>query len=204
MPDGLWIPKISGSSPMFNLDQSHFRFRNDDGTEITATYSQNEDVDETITVDVTFRIRFVLQELEGVADTEDSRLQRDLNASTTWVVVSDTSAVVRTVDSADSGVNDGDATTDGGDLSGTGTFVAGEIVSSETVGDADTNTATSYGASGHTEHEFVLQVVGADVSNLDTIDLRLVNQMDQTYDAYGQIPRITVSKAVAARRIFIT
>ena len=204
--NGLMLPALAGGSPMFNLDQSHFRFRNDDGTEITATWKQDQDVDETILVDTIFRVRFVLDELEAVAGTDDSRLQRDLNAAG-FVVVSDTSAVIQAADSADAGVNDGDVTTD--IIGGTGTFAAGEIMSSETTGSLETNTATSYAASGHSEHEVVIQVIGADVNDADTIDLRLVNKMDQLYDNYGQIPRITVNKpaggaaslVIAKRRI---
>ena len=191
----LFLPPIRGGSPMFNLDQSHFRIRNDDGTEITATWKQDEDVDETILVDTIFRVRFVLQELEAVAGVEDFRLQRNL-ASGGWVVVSDTSAVIQAADSADAEVNDGDVTTN--IIGGTGTFVAGEIMSSETTGSLDSNTATSFAASGHTEMEVVIQIIGADVVDAQTIELRLLNQMDQTFDAYTQVPIITVDKPAGA------
>lgn len=40
------------------LDLSRFRFRNDDGTEVTATWAEAEDTDMTRPALTTFRLRF--------------------------------------------------------------------------------------------------------------------------------------------------
>jgi len=179
---------------MFQTDQSHFRFRFDDGTEVTATFRQDEDVDDDILVDTIFRLRFTVEETGGVAGTEDFRLNRQINGGG-YGQVTDTGTLIQTADSADAGVNDGDATTD--IITGPDPFAAGEIVSSETPGNADTNSATSIAASGHTQIEFVLQIVGADVNDNDVIDFRMTNTMNQLLDSYGQIATLTVDKPAA-------
>ena len=178
---------------MVALEQTHSRFRNDDGSESGATWSDAEDTDPvSIDVDVTKRIRIVVQETGCVAATHQASFQYNLLGAG-WNDITTTSSVVIAVASADTSwtINDGDATTD--QIGGTGTFVAGEMIE-----DGDANGATSIGALEHTEHELVFQIVSTDVVNNDTIDIRIVNDMGQTLDAYPHMPTITVVEAGGA------
>lgn len=57
---------LIGNSPY--LDQTHFRFRNDDGSESTATWKENLDTNTNIAQGGQFRIRFGVEEENGGGD----------------------------------------------------------------------------------------------------------------------------------------
>lgn len=178
------------ATDMFTTDQTHSRFFNDDGSESAATGIAAEDTDPvSIDVDVTKRIRICVQNTKAIAGTEQMRFQYNLLGAG-WNQITTTSSVVKAVASADTSwtINDGDATTDR--IGGTGTFQAGEMIE-----DGDANSATSFGASEHSEYELVFQVVSTDVVNNDTIDIRIVNTMNQVLDNYSHTPTITVVEA---------
>lgn len=58
LPDIHWIP--SSATPPATLTQSAFRFRNDDGSETTATWRQTQNTNDSNTVSTRFRLRFLL------------------------------------------------------------------------------------------------------------------------------------------------
>jgi len=131
-----------------NLAQDIFRFRNDDGSETTATWSAVADTNVTISGDTNFRLRIAIRETAGgAANNVPFDLQYSLNSGAYALVT--TSTPVKVVTSAN--VTDGTATTQ--QLS-SGTFVAGEIDTDGTVGNT-----TLEGSS--TEHEWVLQLDSA-------------------------------------------
>jgi hypothetical protein len=59
-----WVCNIlslkAGVGVAIVTEQEGFRFRNDDGSESTATWKQNQDVNATIAVDQNFRLRFLI------------------------------------------------------------------------------------------------------------------------------------------------
>ncbi len=177
---------------MFEPSVDGSRFRNDDGSESAASFSDAEDTDPVvIVVDVTKRVRFVVNNLDAAAGAEIFQLQRENSTQATgFANVTTTSSHMKSVASADTTwtINDGDATTD--QIGGGGTFAAGEMDETGVTG------SISIGASGHTEVEYVFQLVSSDVVNLDNINLRLVNDMAQVIDA-TVVPSITVSEGGA-------
>ena len=179
---------------MFDDSFDHSRFRNDDGSETGATWFAAEDTDPvTLEVDTIYRVRVVIQEIGGASGSNTYQLQyNNTTQATGFTDVTTTSSHIRAVASADTSwtINDGDATTD--QIGGTGGFVAGEMAE-----DGATNSATSFAASEHTEHEFVFQIQSADVADEDNIDLRVVNGMGQVLSG-SHVPSITVNEVGGA------
>jgi hypothetical protein len=148
-----------------NVEQRTFRFRNDDGSQTTATWKATQGTSITgVTTSERFRVRYEMQETAGGDTTSITfSLEYMLNDSGTWVAVTTTSNVVRIVSST--GVSNGTATTNQLTL-GTGTFLAGQVLTTAN------SAATSMTANNHTEYEWNLQLVAGTVSNNDVIALR--------------------------------
>lgn len=174
-------------TPAFN--QVTFRFRNDNGDEATATWRQNQNVNDTITVDTNFRIRFEIQETAAcAANNKVWQLQYNRNSGG-WVAVTGTSNVVR----ATASPNVADAANLTNQLTnGTGTFV-GATGFDEANGAAG-GSSMDVVASGHAEAEFCAQVRSADVANNDSVALRATDN-GTAFAAYGGgTATITVDK----------
>ena len=178
-----------------SFTQVTFRGRNDDGNETTATWKDVAGADWTQKVDTNFRIRFVIQEGANCAGNNKVwRLQYNL-AGAGWVDCSASSIVVWA--SASGNLADGAATTD--QLAGTGTFQGG----SPTTGGFDEGDCNAGGASmdlaalGHCEPEFCVQIRSADVTNGQTLQLR-VTDAGTAIAAYTDTPTITVNEPSAA------
>jgi hypothetical protein len=170
------------------LDQAGFRGRNDDGNETTATWKVAENTDWSQVVDTNLRVRFVVDETAG-GDPAGIifQLQYNLNGAG-WNDVNATSSVVRS--SASPNLADSAATTRQL-ASGAGTFVAGGF--DEGNGESG---PWDIGVGGLTEVEYCVQIRSADVTNADTIDLRLWKDTGSAVlDAYSQVPTITVLDA---------
>src|SRR3990167_6432746 len=142
-----------------DLRQTHFRFGKDDGTESSHTWWQLEDVNHSqlLSADWTFLLRFTEQESGGTAaGNTDAQFQYNKNGAG-WVDITTSSLVVKAV-AVGAFTNGQDCTKR---LSGTGTF--------ESSGDGCTEDGLSGGpqndivASGNSETECGLQIVGADV-----------------------------------------
>ncbi len=178
-------------SDMFDPTTEHSRFRNDDGSETAATWSDAEDTDPVV-IDVAniIRIRFTVEQQNTASGSETFQLQYENSTkSTGFVNVTTTSAHLRSVASADTSwtISDGDATTD--QITGAGSFVAGEMDEDGVTG------SISFLGNDHTQIEFVVQVQAGDVDNDDNINLRLVNAMGQALNA-NVVPSITVEGVV--------
>jgi hypothetical protein len=176
-------------------NQVAFRGRNDDGNETTATWKDTQNTNWTQAVDENFRVRLEVQETAGCAKNNVVwRLQYNLNAAG-WVDCSAASSVVRA--SASANFTDGAATTSQLTV-GTGTFQGG----APTTGGMDEGDCNAGGASmdmsasGHSEAEFSVQIRSADVSNGDTVQLRITDS-GVAFASYTATPSITVSEAAA-------
>lgn len=173
-----------------NLHTTHFRFGLDELAENTHGWHAAEDVNPAqgvIAVDTTFLLRFTVQETGGTAASNTDNVfecQKNLGA---WQAVTTTSTIAKAV--AAIPFTNGQACTKR--LSGTGTF--------ETSGAGCTEDGTSGGAandivaSGNSETECGLQIVGADVAGGDTVEFRLTSpDFTITNDV---VPTVTVAAA---------
>src|SRR3990167_1454031 len=155
-----------------NLHTTHYRFGVEELLEATHGWHAAEDANPAqgvIANDITFLLRFNVQETGGTAaGNTDQQFEYNLNGAG-WVAISTTSAAVKAVASV-AFTNGQDATQR---LGGTGTF--------ESSGDGCTEDGLSGGAqndivaSGCSETECALQIVGAAVSGGDSIQFRITS-----------------------------
>lgn len=163
-----------------SLDQDHFRFRNDDGSETTATWLAATDTAPDAfdpDVDTDFRLRLAIFATDG--SIPNSTLEYSLNGGS-WTAVTTSSDVVRNVSSAN--FADGDPTTQQISAGDFGSF--GEMDSNGLAGASAGEFDTS------TEHEFMLRVLGDDVEPSDTLQIRADGM-----DTYSVTPEITFAGA---------
>src|SRR3990167_4193904 len=175
-----------------NLHATHFRFGIDELAENTHGWHAAEDVNPAqgvIAVDTTFLLRFTVQETGGTAAANtDNQFQCRLNAGA-FQNITTTSSIAKAVVAA-AFANAAACTKR---LSGTGTF--------ETSGAGCTEDGLSGGpandiaASGNSETECAIQIVGADVAANDVIQFRLTSpDFTITNDV---VPAITIEGAAA-------
>ncbi|MGH9256590.1 MAG: hypothetical protein ACRD3C_18675 [Vicinamibacterales bacterium] len=172
------------------LTLSHYRFGIDELAENTHGWHANEDTNPAqgvIDVDSNFLLRFTVQANTTGLNNVDNEFQYRLNGGT-WTNITTTSSVVKAV--AVTPLTNGGACTQR--LSGTGTF--------ESSGAGQTEDGTSGGtandivASGNSETECGLQIVGADVVHGDVIEFRLTRDGGTLLDTYAVVPAITVDE----------
>jgi hypothetical protein len=172
-----------------SLDQKSYRFRNDDGGEAAATWIAAINTAISLAEDANFRLRFEIQETGGTEATlladRQSKLQYRKNGGA-WNDVDGTSLNIRSALSTH--FADADPTTNQL-TAGTGTFTAGTIREGQTATTVD----PSIPASGHTEHEYMLNLRGVDVDPSDVIDLRIVRLNGNPLDTYTQTAQLTVA-----------
>lgn len=189
-PDGTRLPMIAGGTTAA-FTQTHARFRNDDGSETTATWSAAEDANATIGVDANFRIRLQVDETAGGTLNNFVGVLRYSHNSGAYTAVTGASSVVRA--SASANFADEAATTN--QLTApTGTFLTGAM--DEADGSAGT-TQIDFGAGQFTELEYCVQIVSTDVVNGDTIDFR-VYRGTNALNSYAVTIRATVSEAAGS------
>jgi hypothetical protein len=172
--DGRPIRLIAGGHTNPNYVQSRFRARGDTVGLNVNTWDHALDTNWSQPVDETFRLRIVVVENAGGGAGLNAQLQFSLNGGL-YTSISTTSAVVKGVNSGQFANND--TTTS---LLGSGTFVIGYGV---TDGLAP---SVPFAGNDYTEWEFSLQIVGADVSNGDTIDFQILG-----LNSYAITPRAT-------------
>ena len=185
-------PIVGGTHITPSLSQIHFRHRADDGSETAATWLTAEDTNWTKLVDTNFRVRFTVDETAGGAESNiNLRLQYNRNAAG-WNDVTSSSAVVRAFTSTH--YADEAATTR--QLTAPLTvFVTGAMDDGD--GLAGSGNQIDFTVGGEfTEVEYCIQIVGADVTNNDTIQLRVVRS-GGTLDAWPATPTVTVDKPAA-------
>jgi hypothetical protein len=166
------------------FDQDSFRGRNDDGSETTATWQADANVNWTQVMDQNFRVRFVVQETgESAAADKSFQLEYNHNGGG-WNDVSGASSVVRAT--ASPNVADGADTTQ---QVGSGTFVSPNAGFDEVNGLAG-GTSLDFSGSDEVEVEYSVQIRSADVSDTDTIQLRV-----KSLDSYTKTPTITAASS---------
>lgn len=168
------------------LTQTSFRGRNDDGNETAATWKAAINTNWNQLVTTNFRVRFLITHEGGLA-TPAFQLEYNKNGGG-WNSVTTSSANIIALGSAN--LTNGEATTQ---QMGAGTFVAGECSEDGLTAGIALTLAVE------TEVEYVVQVVDADTSDGDDIELRVTNG-GVALDAYINSPTITVG---APHRIFV-
>ncbi|MFA6057120.1 MAG: PKD domain-containing protein [Taibaiella sp.] len=111
------------------INQTKYRWRNDDGSETTATWRAAENTAITIADTASIlRARIELQNNSGAVYDIDESLEYSSNGGTTWTVITNapTNAFIY---QSSANVADGDATTNQISTGTAGTFVAGRIIS---------------------------------------------------------------------------
>jgi hypothetical protein len=172
--------------PLF-FDQTDYRFRNDDGTHITATWKAATNTD--ISVDVgagnaQLRVRLAVQYVAVIGDTFAARLFVSKNGG----AYSQVGAATSNVKAANSANLTDDATTT--------QQITAFAYTAGRVDDVDgTTTATGIiVATGGTEFEFMIELITADLAYGDTLDFRLY-QAGSAIVSYSRTARITVINA---------
>jgi hypothetical protein len=172
-----------------SFTQTDFRFRNDDGTEATATWKANANTNISVDVsagNVNVRVRIAAQEVGTTAATFAASLFMSKNGGA-YAAVTDVTTDVLAVDSAN--LTDNNATTQ---QITAFTFVAGRV---DDVNGAMTATGSIVQNSG-TEFEWMLRLAAANLSNGDTLDFE-VYRSGSAIATYTQVGRITIVKAPA-------
>lgn len=165
-----------------NIDQAEYRWRDDDSSETGASWLEVVDTSHDFDVtsgNVQARIRFTLQE-DGGADSNPTAytLQFQINGGGYADVLIDSTGVIY----FNSGnLTDGEVTTS--QLNGTGTFISGECSEDAITG------SLSVTANNHTEIEYTVEFVSAELTNGDSIDFRLTNTDTQTIDGNATITK---------------
>jgi type II secretory pathway pseudopilin PulG len=174
------VMSLAPATPQY--DQDSFRSRNDNGDETTSTWTAAADTNWTQMVDKNFRVRFLVQETAGVAEPDKTfQLEYNLNGGG-WNDVTAASSVVKATATAN--VMNGVDTTQ---QLGSGIFVTPNAGFDESDGQVG-GTSLDFSGGDEVEVEFSLQIVESDVSNGDTIELRV-----KGLDSYSNTPTVTVT-----------
>jgi hypothetical protein len=173
------------------LRQQAFRLVDDDAGLNAGTFRQPLNQDDTQGVDQNYRIRFCIQQFGGSNGSIQAQLEYNLKAAG-WNPVTESSSVIRSTDSGY--YSDEDATTER--LNQAGVFVAGKGDDADGTGGICGSVTLQVDPDEETEFEFCYQIRSADVSDSDTIELRVTDN-GSILDTYVNTPTITVSAGTA-------
>lgn len=175
------------TNPTFT--QASFRFRNDNGSQTTATWSEALNTNSIKKPYTIFRLRFLIQQTTSAANqnlTRAYKLKYSLNGGAYTDVGAQSSAtLIRYANS--SNITDNETTTQ---QLGTGSFVAGNV---DENGSSASVTYTN-AALSESEMEFVLEIYGGLFNPFDYVDLRVYETSpvnDTALDVYTSTPRLT-------------
>lgn len=172
-----------------SFTQTTFRLRNDDGSEAAATWKATAGT--SINMDVSgstnpaLRIRFVMTETGSTASTFAANLFASYKGGA-YAQVTASTAQVKVVDTTN--YADNANTTE---QISAATFVAGRT---DDV-DGTTGATASIAQNSVTEFEFMVNLVGADLQNGDTLDFRCYKS-GVAVATYTLTPRVTIVKSV--------
>lgn len=164
--------------------QESFRFRNDDGSETTATWKAAINTNANEKPYVRYRCRFLIQQTVANANrnfTRNYKLRYSLNGGG-YTDLGAQNAANHPIRYADSpNITDNEATTQ---QIGSGSFVTGAMCET---GDTGTITFTS-GSLSETEVEFVIEIYGGLLTPFDTLDLRVFETNNTVLADYTETP----------------
>jgi hypothetical protein len=173
--------------------QTAFRFRNDDGSESTATWkaATNTNINADLTSgNLDLRVRIAAQEVGTTAATFAASLFMSRNGGA-YAAVTDVTTAVLAVASAN--LTDNATTTQQISVF---TFVAGRV---DDVNGAMTATPSIVQNSG-TEFEWMIRLTSANLNNGDTLDFE-VYRSAAPITTYTQVGRITVVKTSTVKSL---
>lgn len=176
------------------LSQTGFRGRNDDGGEISATFIVPVNTDWEQRPDRNFRVRLLIENSSGFSGR--MFLHYLLNGMGDWILITTSTNVIR----ATPNVNyaDGDDTTQ---QIGSGVFASNPgMVENDGVSEIIAFPGVT---TEEIEVEWSLEIVGNDVSDRDTIQLRGQFGSVAFSNGYFEIPEITVDISRTIRRTII-
>ena len=166
--------------------QIAFQYRDDDGSETTATDRQAVNTDETLELDTNYRMRIGVQGAHTNGPVSfDLTVAFQYNVDGLgWNNITTASANVRAVGSGN--FTDDDVTTE--QLAQSQTFVAGHM------DDDGSCTAVSISDTGESEFEICFQLRSADLSGGEAVEIRIVDS-GAALTTYTQTPSITVASS---------
>jgi len=170
--------------------QTAFRYRDDDGSETTATWRQNLNTNDTLTIDTTYRMRFSIQASHTGSGSADCVAGFQYNVDGAgWTTITTSSSNVKAVASADTSwtITDDDATTE--QLTQDQTFVAGKM------DETGACTAVSMTETQESEFELVFQLVSP-LAGGEAVQLKVVDSGSDLF-AYTVTPSITAAAAAS-------
>ncbi len=178
-------PTITVDNPTPVLEQTASRGRNDDVVLDSATFNGGGGLngDWSQVTSSLFRIRFAVAETNDVSSARTYALESNKNSGG-WQDITTSSTNIKSEPSSQ--YSDGDPTQT--QRIGSGTFTDGEGVEQS----GSTNSITTQ--NNETEIEFLLRLDPRDITNLDTIEVRVKGL--NTYQA-GTTPTVTVTKTTA-------
>jgi hypothetical protein len=167
--------------------QVAFRFRNDDGSETTATWQAAQNTNISLPVNTPLRLRFLIDETASVAWTTKAFGMRSSQNAAAYS--SSIGGAILLVDSA----NFVDAANTTSQLTGgSGTF----LTSNAGMKDTGANASNAGSAGQFFEIEYSFKLASGSWSVGDTCDLRIYNETaGAALNAYTVTPRITVAAA---------
>ncbi len=149
-----------------SVDQDHYRFGGNDGTDATHSWLGNLDTPVSIRCGIIFLLRIHIQETGGAAKNNLVTQFTYSRNGAAYVNVTTTSSVVKAVNGILTEAADA-----ANRLGGTGTFTTNNDGQTEDGAGGGAN--NDIAASGHTETVCALQLVEADLNNGDTITFRI-------------------------------
>jgi len=194
---------INGSTELLTpaeIKQTHYRFRNDDGNEINASWKENEDTPVTIPAGEQFRLRFLVNNIgnlsSGDINYQIEYTQKTSSCSTiadaNWEVMPNDNTKHWRIESSAFLTEEGATTNVSPGITDAGTFIAGVVKNT-----SNQTSAINLEENDFTEIEYSINST-ANVLN-DTYCFRLTNAGSSDFN-YIEYPEITV---VGDNNIFI-
>jgi hypothetical protein len=186
-----------------NVDELHYRWRNDDGGEATSTWLAVEDTATGTDKNVNIRVRFSVKNSVGPALNYYYRIQISKKGTATceqqtggWSNITTTTDSNVAVMTTSSYFSDG-ATTTRQLSTTTGTFVSGQMVAYP----SNQTSAFNLNENEFTEHEYVFKFTNN--ATEDTVYCLRLSNSGTALDSYTKVAQITVLPPILNQRAYI-
>jgi hypothetical protein len=169
-----------------SFTQTDYQGYDDDGAPGSATTKAGINLDWTQKVDENFRIRYAVEEVNGKA-VSNVRPEFEYNLNSEgWNNITTTSSVVKVVLSSYYADDDADNVQR---VSSGGTFTGGNLDEDGVCGEAN---QIDFAGSDIWEIESCFQIVGADVSHGNTVEIRSTRSNTTEWETYSNSASLTV------------